>query len=208
MGEAGIAMAEFSLLFFAASLIALSGLQVLNRAFYSFKDARTPPLVSVGWAGVTAILGFVLLAMHSPLQYAASALALSVGSTLGMLAMFELLRRRLGGIDGKAIAYSLMRMVVAAAAGAIVAYWVSAWLGHRLGVPVTHFALTPPVVAGLPHAQGSKLAVAVQMLIALPAEAGVYLAVMRLLGAPELDSVLSAVRNRRSGPTVAAVSAE
>jgi len=208
MTEGGIAMAEFSLLFFAGSLIALSGLQVLNRAFYSFKDARTPPLVSIGWAAVTAILGVLLLVLHSPLQYAASALALSVGSTLGMLAMFELLRRRLGGIDGRTIACSFVRMVIASALAAAAAYWISASLGHRLGVPVTHFALTPPEVAGMPLAHGSKLSVVIQVLVSLGVGAGVYLAVLRLLGAPELENVVEAVRNRRSAPTAAAASAE
>ena len=198
LGEAGIAMAEFSLLYFAASLIGLSGLQILNRAFYSLKDARTPPLVSIGWAGVTALGGVVLLALHSPLQYAGSAAAMSVGSTLGMVAMFELLRRRLGGIDGKAIAYSLVRIAIASALAAVVAYWVSALLGQRLGVPITHFAAIAPAVAGMPLAHGSKLAVAIQVLVSLGVGAVTYLVALRLLGAPELESVGRAVRCRRT----------
>jgi putative peptidoglycan lipid II flippase len=198
LGESGIAMAEFSLLYFAASLIGLSGLQILNRAFYSLKDARTPPLVSFAWAGVTALGGVLLLLVHSPLQYAGSAAAMSLGSTLGMVAMFELLRRRMGGIDGRAITVSFVRIAIASAVAAAVAYWVSAWLGPRLGVPVTHFATTAPEVVGMPLAHGSKMAVILQVLVSLGTGAAVYLATLRLLRAPELDSVGLAIRNRRS----------
>jgi len=207
LGEAGIAMAEFSLLYFSFSLIGLSGLNILNRAFYSLKDARTPPLVSIAWAAVTALGGVVLIITGSPLKYAGSAAAMSVGSTLGMVAMFELLRRRLGGIDGKTIAYSFVRIVIASAAAAVGAYWVSAWLGQRLGVPVTHFAVIAPDVAGLPLAHGSKLGVVIQVLASLGFGAVAYLAVLRLLGAPELDSIGRAVRDRRRAKAAAAVPA-
>lgn len=198
MGETGIAMAEFSLLYFSVSLIGLSGLQILNRAFYSLKDARTPPLVSIGWAAVTAVGGVILLVGGSRLEYAGSAAAMSLGATLGMVVMFELLRRRLGGIDGRAITRAFVRVVIASAVAAVVAYWASAWLGRELGVPVTHFAATAPSVTGLPLAHGSKVNVALQVLVSLGLGALAYLVSLRLLGAPELATIGQVVRNRRA----------
>jgi putative peptidoglycan lipid II flippase len=203
LGEPGIAMAEFSLLYFAASLIGLSGLQILNRAFYSLKDAWTPPLVSFAWAGIAALGGVLSLLVNSPLQYAGSAAAMSLGSILGLLAMFELLRRRLGGIDGTTIARSFVRILLASAIAAVAAYWVSAWLGQHLGVPATHFSAIAPKVANLPAAHGSKTAVMLQVLASLGAGAGLYLAALRLLGAAELESLAEAARRRRASKSTA-----
>jgi putative peptidoglycan lipid II flippase len=201
-GETAIAAAEFSLLFYVASLIGLSGLQIVNRALYSLRDTRTPPLVGVGYTLLIVLLAIAL--MRTPLQYAAIAAATSIGVTVGMIVLFEFLRRRLGGIDGRAIAISFLRVLFASAVLAVVAHFVSRWLGSALGVPVTHFASRAPLVEGpplQPIAVGASFhAVALQVLVSLAAGGVSYIVVLRLLGAPELQSFRHIASRLRSRP--------
>lgn len=202
-GERAIAAAEYSLVFYVVSLIGLSGLQIVNRALYSLRDTRTPPLVGVGYTVLIVLLAVAL--MRTPLQYAAIAAATSVGVTVGMVVLFELLRRRLGGIDGRAITRSFLRVMAASAVLAVVAYFVSVWLGEWLGVPATRFAVRAPSVEGM--ARGAVAApfwaVAVQVLGSMAAGGVSYLAVLRALGAPELKMARQVMRRRgmaRSAP--------
>jgi putative peptidoglycan lipid II flippase len=196
-GESGIAAAEYSLLFYVASLIGLSGLQIVNRAFYSLRDIRTPPLVGIGYTLLTVALAIAL--MRTRLQYAAIAAGTSIGVTVGMLVLFELLRRRLQGIEGRAITLSFLRTLVAAVALAVVAHAVSRWLGGVFHVPSTQFALSAPeVVVGAPVHGWHLTGVALQVLASLAAGAVSYLLVLHLLGAPELKSFREAIRRRRT----------
>jgi peptidoglycan biosynthesis protein MviN/MurJ (putative lipid II flippase) len=179
------------------AVIGLSGLQVVNRAFYSLKDTVTPPLVGVGYTIV--IVGLALALMGTWLQYAAIAAATSVGTTAGLVVMFEVLRRRLGGVDGKAITISFLRIVTASAALGAVAYCVSAFCGRVLGVPVTHFVTTAPRIEGAAAAATSSvsvLRVAVQVLVSMACGTGAYLVVLWALKAPELESLMVRFRGR------------
>jgi putative peptidoglycan lipid II flippase len=149
-GERAVEAASFCLLFYAAALIGLSGLQIVNRAFYSLKDVRTPPLVGIGYTVIIVLLAILL--MRTRLQYAAIAAATSLGVTIGLLILFEALRRRLGGIDGRAVVLSFLRVAVASAALGAVALAVSRGSGRILGVPPTHFGLAAPKMG--PQAAG------------------------------------------------------
>lgn len=204
--EAAVDAATFSLLFYTVALIGLSALQIINRAFYSLKDTRTPPLVGIGYTILIVVLAILL--MRTRLQYAAIAAASSIGVTLGTLVMFEFLRRRLGGADGRAILISFLRVAVASAVLAVVAFFVSRWCGQWLGVPVTRFSATaPPVdaVAQVDTVAASFWRVAVQVIASLAAGGASYLLLLRLLGAPELASFGEILRRRRAAAQPAPV---
>jgi putative peptidoglycan lipid II flippase len=197
-GESAVQAASFCLLFYIASLIGLSGLQIVNRAFYSLKDARTPPLVGVAYTAV--IVGLAILLLRTRLHYAAIAAATSVGVTIGLIVMFDLLRRRLKGIDGRAITLSFVRITVASAVLALVALAVSRWVGGVLGVPATDFLSTAPTVI---KAQAAPLHfrtafVLVQVVASIAAGGVSYLVVLYLLGAPEIASFREVLRRRRA----------
>jgi len=196
--EAAVDAATFSLLFYSVALIGLAGLQLVNRAFYSLKDTRTPPLVGVAYTVLIVLLAIAL--MRTRLQYAAIAAATSVGVSVGLLVMFESLRRRLHGIDGRAITLSFLRVLIASVALAGVALLTSHWVGRRLGAPATHFTTTAPPVdtAGASGAiAGSFSAVAVQVFASLALGAIAYLLILRLLNAPELATLRAVLRRRR-----------
>jgi putative peptidoglycan lipid II flippase len=196
--ETAVDAATFSLLFYAAALIGLSGLQVVNRAFYSLRDVRTPPLVGIGYTIIIVVLAIGL--MRTRLQYAAIAAATSVGVNAGFLVMFECLRRRLGGVEGRAILSSFLRVAVASAALAAVSLLVARWCGHWLQVPVTRFVASAPPVDAVKETAvtaASFSRVAAQVITSMTAGSAAYLAALRLLGAPELESFRQVLRRRR-----------
>ncbi len=195
--ETAVQACTFILLFYPASLVGLSGLQIVNRAFYSLKDRVTPPVVGIGYTVVIVALAIAL--MRTPLQYAAIAAASSVGFTLGLLVLFDILRRQMGGIDGRAIALSFLRVVVASAALAAAAFAVSRWLGGLLGVPWSRFPVVAPSLTSAAGGEpvGSFGRVAVQVLASLVAGGVSYLLVLHVLGAPELANLRELLRRRR-----------
>ena len=194
--ENDVAASTFCLVLYAVSLIGLSGMQILNRAFFSLKDKRTPPLVGIGYTLLIVVIAIGL--MSTPLHYAAIAAATSIGTTIGLVVMFELLRRRLGGADGRRIVLSFGRIVLASLALAAAARWVSELIGQRLGTPVTQFSWMAPSVATGPaaHAVVGTGRVAIQVALSMAAGGLVYLLVLALLRSPELASVRAALRQR------------
>ena len=196
--EAAVNAATFCLVYWAAALIGLSGLQVMNRAFYSLKDTVTPPLVGIGYT--LLIVALALGLKNTGLQYAAIGAASSVGVTVGMIVMFEVLRRRLGGIGGREITRSFLRIAIASVALAAVAYSVSVMLGRALHVPVTQFISTAPMLEGAAGvgAAAPMSKVALQVLLSMGAGIVAYLLVLRLLRAPEIESFRNALRQRRA----------
>jgi putative peptidoglycan lipid II flippase len=136
---------------FALGLPFFSGFQLLTRTFYAMQDSRTPALVNVGAAGVNiaanlfflevAGFGVVGLALGHAMSYLFSA-------TVCML----LLRRRLGGLDGEAIARALARIVPAAGLSALAAFAASELLGRLVGtstLPQQVLQAGAAVLAGL-----------------------------------------------------------
>lgn len=200
-GETAVQAASFCLLFYAFSLIGLAGLQILNRAFYSLRDRLVPPLVGAGYNVVIVAVAIAL--MNSPLQYAAIAAATSLGSVIGFVVLFELLRRRLGGMAGRTIVLSFLRVSLASIALGLVALVVMQWSGRVLGVPVTHYSWVAPAVSGTSAAQDvSTLRVLMQVALSMAAGIAAYLLALRLLRAPEMESFRRALRQRREKSAV------
>jgi len=198
-GASAVAAAEYSLLFYVFSLIGLSGLQIVNRALYSLRDTRTPPLVGIGYTLLIVILAIAL--MRTRLQYAAIAAATSIGVTVGMVVLFEALRRQLNGIDGRAIAVSFARVTAASLVMAGIVLIVSRWLGGALGTPATQFLSAAPEVVSANQAGAARAgiwAVAVQVLASLAVGGVSYVVVLFAMGAPELATFREVVRRRRA----------
>ncbi|NIM04988.1 MAG: murein biosynthesis integral membrane protein MurJ [Armatimonadetes bacterium] len=124
--EAATAANASMLMFFAIGLAALCALQVINRAFFALREVSTP--MKVGAAVFIINLLLCVLLMRTSLTYRGIALGTSIGFCINALILFELLRRRMEGIGGRAIADSfirslgaalLMAVVVAVVAGAV-----------------------------------------------------------------------------------------
>jgi putative peptidoglycan lipid II flippase len=110
-------MVAWALLWYAAGLVGHSIMEVLTRAFYAQHDTKTPVIIgtvamllnvafSIGFAKVFAQIGWMPLG--------GLALANSLATALEATVLFIVMRKRLGGIEGKWMADGAGRASAAA----------------------------------------------------------------------------------------------
>jgi putative peptidoglycan lipid II flippase len=176
-GRFGMAAVENTALavgFFALGLFAAAGVKILTQAFYALHDTRTPVLVATFDLAAFWIL---CVTLAGPMQHAGVALATAAGFWINFLILLVLLRRRLGGMGGRSILASLLRLLFASLAMGAVVWAVSAKL-----VPY-RLIWTLPLRMGWVGAVAGLGAVA-------------FVAFAKLLRAPEVDELLGAFRKK------------
>jgi putative peptidoglycan lipid II flippase len=122
---------------YALGLAGYSALKVLNPAFYALHDARTPMIVSILSIAVNYAIASLLFG-HTGLGHAGLALSTAAVATFGGVALFVILRNRVGGIYGRNLIESVWKIAAASAVmGAAVllsSHGIEGWLGvGRLG---------------------------------------------------------------------------
>jgi len=135
---------------YAIGLSGYSALKVLTPAFYALNDARTPMFVSLASIlinyGVAAAMVRTGTLGHAGLAIATSAVAL-----FGFATLFWILRGRIGGIHGRALLASVVRIALASAAMGLVVVLIShgieAWLGARRLARLADLAVSIPAGA-------------------------------------------------------------
>jgi putative peptidoglycan lipid II flippase len=133
---------------YSVGLIGYAATKVLNPAFYALEDARTPMIVSLLSIAINFGAALLLLEFFH-LGYAALALATSLVAVSGCLLLFELLRRRLDGIEGRYLVHQLSRIVLGSVLMAA-PLWVidramSRWLGQTRWADLAELAVAIPV---------------------------------------------------------------
>ena len=175
------------LIAFILGLTAFSILFMIQRAFYTLEDTRTPFFFTL-FQVVLFITGALLCALL-PVEWIAVGLASVSTITGGAQAILAawLLRRRLESLDGRRILRSLVQFVVAAAVATIAGILSLIALG---GTRADGYALS------------SVAAALVTMVVVGSAMAVVYGGMLRLMHSGELTTVLAPVlaRIRRSAP--------
>jgi putative peptidoglycan lipid II flippase len=168
-GPAAVQAVAWVLAFYAAGLWAHSAVEVVARAFYALHDTRTP--VAVGVAAMAGNIG-LSLALMPALGVAGLALANSIATWGELIALWQLLRRRLPGLSaGGFLPWAAPTWAATAGMAACLAAVQAFW-------PFSARALG---AAGL--ALGGLL----------------YASLAALLGAPEIQLGLSQLRAMRSG---------
>jgi putative peptidoglycan lipid II flippase len=154
------------LAFFALRLPAHAAIELAARAFFARKDTVTPLLIAAGSAAANILLGILLMA---PLGAGGLALATSLAVSAEAVALLAILGRRLGGVEGREIAGSLARVLLACLAMGAAMLAVLAW--------------------------GERAAVAAPLLVLLAGGigAGIYLFLARLLGVREIGRLAGAL---------------
>jgi putative peptidoglycan lipid II flippase len=104
--------------------------KIASPTFYSLRDSRTPVTVSIVSVAANVILSVVLVRV---LGYAGLALATALAAVLNAALLLWLLRRRMSGIDGRAVAVAFGKVAVASAIMAVAAMAMSRWLEASLG---------------------------------------------------------------------------
>ena len=115
---------------YAVGLSAFSAVRVLVPVYYSLGMTRIPVTISFVTIAINVVLNIMLM---EPLQHRGLALATSISSVLNFVLLFEVLRRKIGPMGGRALSRSAGKIFLAsllAALAAFAAAWeVEGWLG-------------------------------------------------------------------------------
>jgi putative peptidoglycan lipid II flippase len=152
---------------FSAGLVFNGAMLMLNRAFFSLQSNWVPTAVALGNLFLNVILDVALYHVGAW----GIALSTAICNVAGTAALLVLLRRRLGRFEGTRIATTVVKVLMASGAVAVVAWFV--W--HPLDSALGHSFPAQVVSLGL----------------ALAASVGVYLLGCRMLRVRELDVLLS-----------------
>ena len=173
--EAATELTSSALLFFTIGLVFNGGSLLFIRSFFALKKTWIPTKIAVGTLAVNAVLDF---ALYTPMGVGGIALATSVASVAGFVAMAVLLRRELGGLDVRSMIDGFVRTSIA-----------SVWLG-ALAFGAWH-ALDGALGRSLP---AQLVSVGAAMVAAVLA----YLSAARGVGLPELGVVARTLRSVRA----------
>src|SRR5690242_11300588 len=134
---------------FSLGLVPYMLTQLQLRVFYSFQDSRTAAFV--GLLTMVASIAGALIAestLPGPQQVAGLAVAYGFANLVGTVAGWALLLRRVGSLDGWAIARSLTRMHLATVPGLVFALAVMAGARRIAHDPSAIYGLIVTVVGG------------------------------------------------------------
>lgn len=168
-------MTAQALLYYSLGLWAFAALRVFVSAFYSLQDTKTPVKVAV--VAMLANIVFSLILM-GPLKHGGLALALSLASTLQLCMLIFLLRKRLGGIDGRVVMGSMVRCFLSSLVMGLCIYLLALKL---LAGSITRDIFT----------------LALGILIIVCAGFVVYFISAKVLGSKELSSLIKALKVSR-----------
>jgi putative peptidoglycan lipid II flippase len=169
---------------FMIGLLPFTLFYVILRGFYALEDTRTPFMVTVGFSIAWLVMAVPLFRAVGPggPQVAAIALAYGISYWLGCLAAWLLLRRRLGGLDGRRTLSSICRMLLSGIAAVLLTALVQGALVRWLGMEPDRVGTLIIVVLGT-------------------AVGGIaYLAMARLLRIQEVQDVVGMALRRLGRP--------
>ena len=160
----------YALLWYTAGLWAYSGLKVVNQAFFSLKDTKTPLYVSIGSLVVNLVAGYSLM---WPMGHAGLAVATSLAAAYNLIVLCWFLSPRIHGLPVREIFTSFARIGAASAMMGLFLFYTCNLADWTHGLTFdAGFALIISVCGGLL----------------------VFLATAYLFRSPELRSMISMVR--------------
>ena len=167
---------------YAIGLTGYAAIKILAPAFYALGDARTPMLVSLASILINFVTADSMIKLAG-LGHAGLALSTSAVALFGFVVLFAILRRRIGGLEGRSLAAQFGKVAVASLAMAGVVAASSYLMEHHLGV--------------------SRLARLADLVLSIPLGLTIYYAVCRALGVSDIDMAVRAftapIRRRLKG---------
>ncbi|MCX6545577.1 MAG: murein biosynthesis integral membrane protein MurJ [Acidobacteria bacterium] len=112
-----------ALIFYAPGLIGYSAVKMAVPPFYALKDSRTPVMVSVAAVLLNVALNVALVRVMS---FRGLALGTAISAICNAAILLWVLRRRLGGLDGRRVAVAIGKISVASGLMGLAA-WGTDW---------------------------------------------------------------------------------
>ena len=166
-------MVAWALLWYALGLTGHSLVEVLSRAFYAMHDTKTPVIVGVLAMTGNILLSFVFARLFGEIGWmplGGLALANSMATAVECLALLQILRKRLKGLDGrKILSTGWQALLGSIVMGLTLIGWMALFGGYS-----KYLLLAGGVVVG--------------MLI--------YIAVLWIIKVPELRSILFRIKRK------------
>jgi putative peptidoglycan lipid II flippase len=119
-----------ALVCYAIGLTGYSVVKVVSPTFYALHESRKPVMVSAASVLVNAALNIIFVRRFG---YLGLAVGTSLTALLNASVLLEMLRRRLGGIEGTRLLGVFGRSLAASVVMAAAAFAVDLWLGRMLG---------------------------------------------------------------------------
>ena len=161
-----------ALAWFAVGLVGYAALKILVPAFYALKDSRTPMYISLASIATNYFIVSNMTGAHA-FGHAGLALSTAAVAISGAILQLLLLRKRVGGIYGRALFSSVMKIIFATAVMSF-GVWGAAWLAGQWQ----------------PAGRGRHLAT---LALAIPTGLGLYYYACRALKIDELDLAITAL---------------
>ncbi|HEX9236699.1 MAG TPA: murein biosynthesis integral membrane protein MurJ, partial [Actinomycetota bacterium] len=116
--------------FFSIGLFSFCAFQLFLRAFYAMQDTRTPALINVVAVGLNTAVNVIYFRY---LKVEGLALGHATAYTFAAAIAAVILRKRLGGLEGRRLLGVLGQIMAAGVLTGAAAFAVSRWVGHVLG---------------------------------------------------------------------------
>lgn len=165
---------------FAVALVPFSIYQLMLRVFYAYGDTRTPALVSLFTVAANIAVAFTVYAVvDTGWIVVGLAVGFVVANFVGALISWAVLRRKLGGVDGRRIVLSYLKLMVA--------------IWPLIGFAYATHAIVDAVLGT------DFVASAVSLIIGAAGGGILYVVFARLLRVSEVQTLLSTVGSRLPG---------
>ena len=169
-----------ALSFYCAGLAGYAAIKVLTPAFYALDDVRVPALTSVASIAINYTLNWTFVKAlgwgHGGLAFSTSAVAI-----FNFCVLFWFMRRKIGGVEGRRLLSSIVRIGVAAV---------------LMGAACAGSSFAMQQVLGV-----SFLGRLLDLSVSIPFGTAILYASCRLLRVSELDAAVQAIRGRGRGRT-------
>jgi len=172
--EENVKIVATILIFYSLGIVGYSAQQILNRAFYSSKDTKTPVNINIFILLLNIMLSFFFVKL-----WAAEGLALAYATsgTVSMIMLGLFLHKKIGSFNGKEIVESAVKIVIATAIMSVALFFLNMILESYLPV-------------------GRKLFQIVEVLIELTVGVGIYCVVAVVLKMDEMKMVLGMLKRK------------
>ena len=163
-----------ALAFYALGLTAYSAIKILAPAFYALNETRTPMIASV----LSIVTNYVIASWAiTRIGHRGLALSVSAVALVNFLILFVLLRRRLGGIEGRNLMIVLAKVGLASAAMGVLSWFASQKIAELVGMDLLVM-------------RAANVAISIMLGV------GVFYLVARLLGVTEIVMLTNSLRRR------------
>lgn len=162
-----------ALAFYAIGLAGYAAIKILAPAFYALDDARTPMMISLLSMATNFAMNWLLV---GPLHERGLALSTSTVALMNFSLLYLIMRRRVGGIEGRRTAITVAKILLASAVMGASCWLISGAIFRIAGLSVPAKALN--------------------LIVSVSAGAGVFYVAASVLGVPELKLATETLTRR------------